>query len=285
MERLSRINFRHFFWPGMAILALVAGAIIFDAPVAENTPSADLWFNRYPSQQPVMDPVTPGPADTALQVQEGFNLAVSKVRPAVVSVSQSLNSTLAQADTGMTLLNPYPGKSGPVGSGFIIEPNGYVITTGQTVGQAKQVRVTFFSSGKREYQADVIRVDPETDLALLKIRAGEIFPTVLLGNSDLTEVGDMVLAVGSPFGFSRTVTMGIISSNKRKINIDGTKFSDLIQTDAAINRGNDGGPLVNIKGEVIGVNMASFVPNNQYSGISFAVPINDALKLLNGMAR
>lgn len=269
----------------MAALALVAGAIIFDAPVSENTPSADLWSYRYPSQQPVMDPVTPGPAVMALQVQEGFNLAVSKVRPAVVSVSQSLNSAPAQAGTGMTLLNPYPGQTGPVGSGFIIESNGYVITTGQTVGQAKLVRVTFFSSGKRDYQADVIRVDPETDLALLKIRAREIFPTVLLGNSDLTEVGDIVLAVGSPFGFSRTVTMGIISSNRRKINIDGTKFPDLIQTDAAINRGNDGGPLVNIKGEVIGVNMASFVPNNQYSGISFAVPINDALKLLSGMAR
>jgi serine protease Do len=285
MEMFSEIKIRHFFWPGMAVLALVAGAIIFDAPVAENTPSADLWYNTYPSQQPVMDPVTPGSAVTALQVQEGFNLAVSKVRPAVVSVSKSLNSAPAQTDTGTTLLDPYPGKSGPVGSGFIIEPNGYVLTTGQTVGQAKVARVTFFSSGKREYQADVISVDPETDLALLKIRAREIFPTVLLGNSDLIEVGDMVLAVGSPFGFSRTVTMGIISSNKRKINIDGTKFSDLIQTDAAINRGNDGGPLVNIKGEVIGVNMASFVPNNQYSGISFAVPINDALKLLNGMAR
>jgi len=109
----------------------------------------------------------------------------------------------------------------------------------------------------------------------LKILANDVFPAIILGNSDLVEIGDIVFAVGSPFGFSRTVTMGIVSSNRRDLSIDGTKYPDLIQTDAAINEGNDGGPLVNIRGEVIGVNMAYYRPNSRFSGIGFAVPIND----------
>jgi serine protease Do len=101
----------------------------------------------------------------------------------------------------------------------------------------------------------------------------------------LIEVGDLVLAIGSPFGFSRTVTMGIVSSNRRRLGIDGTRYPDMIQTDAAINEGNDGGPLVNIRGEVIGINMACYMPDNHYSGIGFAIPINDALEFINASLR
>jgi len=203
------------------------------------------------------------------------------VRPAVVGVSRPASGQI-QPNTGLTYINPYSGSSGSMGSGFIIDRRGYVLTTFQTVGSAGAVNVTLFSGSKREYQADLIVVDPATDLALLKIRAQDIFPTVTLGNSDLLEVGDIVLCVGSPFGFSRTVTMGIVSSNRRKLNINGANYPDMIQTDASINEGNDGGPLVNIKGEVIGVNMACFMPDNQYSGIGFAIPINDIMAFING---
>jgi len=182
----------------------------------------------------------------------------------------------------LTHVAPYPGNSGLVGSGFIIDARGYVVTTFGTVGKATRVRVSLFSGNRTEYDADVIAVDPKTDLALLKILANDVFPTIILGNSDLVEIGDIVFAIGSPFGFSRTVTMGIVSSNRRNMNIDGTKYPDLIQTDAAINEGNDGGPLVNIRGEVIGVNMAYYRPHSRFSGIGFAVPINDVLAFIEG---
>ena len=116
-----------------------------------------------------------------------------------------------------------------------------------------------------------------------KIREQGLFPTAVFGNSDLLEVGDFVLALGSPFGFSRTVTMGIVSSSNRSVDINGIRYPDLIQTDAAINEGNDGGPLVNIKGEIIGINMASYMPGNQYAGIGFAIPINDILKFVSNL--
>jgi serine protease Do len=94
-------------------------------------------------------------------------------------------------------------------------------------------------------------------------------------------VGDLVFAIGSPFGFSRTVTMGIVSSNRRQLSINGIRFPEMIQTDAAINEGNDGGPLVNIRGEVIGISMACFMPDNHFSGIGFAIPISDAIDFID----
>jgi serine protease Do len=208
-------------------------------------------------------------------MQEGISQVVSMVRPAVVGVSKTSAGQIP-AGTGLIYLQPYSGSAGVVGSGVIIDRRGYILTTFQTVGTANVVQ---------QYQADVIGVDPNTDLVLLKVRAQEIFPAIVLGNSNLIEVGDLVLAIGSPFGFSRTVTMGIVSSNRRRLGIDGTRYPDMIQTDAAINEGNDGGPLVNIRGEVIGINMACYMPDNHYSGIGFAIPINDALEFINASLR
>ena len=268
-----------------AFLALVIVAIWTNADVIEQTstqirpqdylpaPASD----RMPSRQQEGDMASPR---TALMMQEEISRVVSMVRPAVVGVSKPTTGQIP-AGAGLTYINPYPGNFGTIGSGIIIDRRGYMLTTFQTVGKENRVKVTLFSAGRREYQADVIGVDQKTDLALLKIRAQEIFPAIVLGNSDLIEVGDLVLSIGSPFGFARTVTMGIVSSNRRRLNINGIKYPNMIQTDAAINEGNDGGPLVNIKGEVIGVNMACFMPDNHYSGIGFAVPINDALEFIN----
>ena len=183
---------------------------------------------------------------------------------------------------GLKYVDPYRGNSGLVGSGFIIDHRGYVLTTFRTVGKAARVKVSLFAGNRTEYQADVVCIDAGTDLALLKIRSNDVFPAIVLGNSELVEIGDIVFAVGSPFGFSRTVTMGIVSSNRRTLNIGGIKYPDMIQTDATINEGNDGGPLVNIRGEVVGVNMAYYRPHNQFSGIGFAVPINDVLAFIKG---
>jgi len=184
---------------------------------------------------------------------------------------------------GMTYIEPFNENGNLYGSGVIIDPNGYILTTFQTIGNATQVHVTLFSGGNRTYIANIIASDPKTDIAVLKILSNERFSPAIIGNSALTEIGDIVLAIGSPFGFSRTVTMGIISSNNRKVTIEGIRYPDLIQIDASVNQGNDGGPLVNIKGEVIGINMALYMPNSHYSGIGFAIPINDIMVFVQSL--
>ncbi len=267
-------------WPGAVILALVIGAIWTNAGIVDNAPGQILpqGYLPVPAQGRLQgDMASPR---TALMMQEGISQVVSMVRPAVVGVSKASAGQIP-AGTGLTYLQPYSGSAGVVGSGVIIDRRGYILTSFQTVGTANVVQITLFSGGRRQYQADVIGVDPNTDLVLLKVRAREIFPAIVLGNSNLIEVGDLVFAIGSPFGFSRTVTMGIVSSNRRRLGIDGTRYPDMIQTDAAINAGNDGGPLVNIRGEVIGINMACYMPDNNYSGIGFAIPVNDALEFIN----
>jgi len=285
MKLNKNFNTKNLLWPAIILSVLVIGAIMTNAEFVQYAPQGNT--NQPYTYVPQMQNLSPGPQQevaasprTALMVQEAVSGVVSVVRPAVVGVSRPATGQLL-ANSGLTYLSPYASSAGPVGAGLIIDPSGYVLTTFQTVGRATTVKITQFTGGQREFHADVIDVDPKTDLALLKIRAQEIFPTAVLGNSDLLEVGDLVLAIGSPFGFSRTVTMGIVSNNRRKLNINGIRYPDMIQTDAAINEGNDGGPLVNIKGEVIGINLACFMPDNQFSGIGFAIPINDVLDFVN----
>ncbi len=284
MKKNNNFRINNFFWPIAVFVALAVGAVWTNAGVLEHAPAQTMPQSHLTAPAPIQLPSRQqgemASPRTALMMQEGISQVVSKVRPAVVGVSKTPAGQIATG-TGLTYLQPYSGSAGVVGSGVIIDRRGYVLTTFQTVGTAELVRVTLFSGGKRECQADVIGVDPRTDLAILKMRVQDIFPTVIVGNSDLLEVGDLVFAIGSPFGFARTVTMGIISSNRRRLVIDGTRYPDMIQTDSAINAGNDGGPLVNIRGEVIGINMACYMPNNNYAGIGFAIPINDALEFIN----
>lgn len=155
-----------------------------------------------------------------------------------------------------------------LGSGFVIDAKGYVITNNHVIDQADDITVTFPNNDK--YKAKLIGKDKKTDLALLKIEAGKDFPFVAMGDSDIMRVGDAVIAIGNPFGLGGTVTQGIISARQRSINAG--PFDDFLQTDAPINRGNSGGPLFNIKGEVIGINSAIFSPSGGSVGIGFAIP-------------
>ena len=280
MKKNKNFKINGYFWPSLILGILIIGGILTNAGFVQY---AAVQTNNPANMGPVGPAViAPGQQSdaaasprTALMVQESISRVVTLVRPAVVGVTRP-NASPAREGAGLTYLTPYSSRSGTEGAGFIVDPRGYVLTTFQTVGKDPLVTVTLFSAGQRQYEADVLNVDPKTDLALIKIRSQEVFPTVILGNSDLLQVGDLVFAIGSPFGFSRTVTMGIISSNQRQLNINGISFPDMIQTDAAINEGNDGGPLVNIRGEVIGVNMACYLPDGQFSGIGFAIPISNA---------
>jgi serine protease Do len=155
-----------------------------------------------------------------------------------------------------------------LGSGFIIEASGYVITNNHVIEDADEVTVTLPNNDK--YKAKIVGRDKKTDLALMKIESKNPLPFVPLGNSDDMRVGDWVIAIGNPYGLGGTVTKGIISARQRSINAG--PFDDFLQTDAPINRGNSGGPLFNLQGEVIGINSAIFSPSGGSIGIGFAIP-------------
>lgn len=165
------------------------------------------------------------------------------------------------------------------GSGFLIDPRGYILTNNHVVKDAGDLSVTL--NGTEHYAAHVIGRDAKTDLAVIKIDAASPFPHLVFGDSDHIRVGDWVIAVGNPFGLDRTVTVGVISATGRT-NLDfmggGPLYQDFIQTDASINLGNSGGPLVNLKGEVIGINTAV---NTAAQGIGFAIPANLAKHIVN----
>lgn len=163
-----------------------------------------------------------------------------------------------------------------VGSGFIVDKSGYILTNAHVIENA--VRITVKLDSGEEYQAKLIGSDDETDLAVLKIDAPKELPFAKLGNSDEAQVGDWVLAIGSPFGLARTVTAGIVSQTRRETP-QATAFQKFIQTDAAINKGNSGGPLVNMKGEVIGINSQIATSTGDSNGIGFALPSNDASRV------
>jgi len=156
------------------------------------------------------------------------------------------------------------------GSGFIISPEGYILTNHHLVGEADRIRVKLGDG--REFTAKRIGTDPHSDVGLIQIEASNL-PVVPMGDSDQLQVGEFVIAIGNPFGLSQTVTSGIISAKGRS-NVGIADYEDFIQTDAAINPGNSGGPLVNLKGEAIGINTAIFSRSGGYQGIGFAIPIN-----------
>lgn len=160
-----------------------------------------------------------------------------------------------------------------VGSGFIIDKSGYIMTNAHVIDNAAKIVVRLYNGD--EFTATLIGTDEETDLAILKIDTGRSLTALKLADSDKVRVGDWVLAVGSPFGLSRTVTAGIVSQVKRETP-DGSPFQRFIQTDAAINRGNSGGPLVNLDGEVIGINSQIATTTGDYNGVGFALPSTEA---------
>src|SRR3989454_4129801 len=172
-----------------------------------------------------------------------------------------------------------------LGTGFIVDRAGYILTNHHVVDKATKITVRL--EDKSEYQAKVIGSDEETDLAVIRIEAGRDLPVAKMGNSESVKVGDWVLAIGSPFTLDHTVTHGIISAKGRDtLPGGGTRaFQSFLQTDAAINPGNSGGPLVNMAGEVIGINTAIISETRQSAGLGFALPSNAAVKVYNQLVQ
>jgi serine protease Do len=187
---------------------------------------------------------------------------------------------------GLQFGEPQETPSAALGSGVVVDKNGYILTNNHVVEKATRIKVKF-TNDDTEYPATVIGTDPDTDLAVIHIDKKNLV-AAKIGNSDALQVGDWAMAIGSPFGFEATVTAGIVSALARDIpdnDNPGRSFQHFIQTDAAINPGNSGGPLLNMHGEVIGINTMIASRSGGYQGIGFAMPINTAAKVYNAIIR
>ena len=173
--------------------------------------------------------------------------------------------------------DPREFKQRSLGSGFILDEEGFIATNNHVIENADQIQVKLKNGD--EYDAEIIGTDPNTDLALIKITAEKKLPYLELGDSDATDIGQWVVAIGNPFGLEHTVTAGIVSAKGRVIGAG--PYDDFIQTDASINPGNSGGPLVNLRGELMGVNTAIVGPNGGNVGIGFAIPVNMAKRIMD----
>jgi serine protease Do len=237
---------------GRAAALLVAALLL---PAAAQTPSA------------------------AAPVPEGFRLAAKRAAPAVVSVIASKTIRFSAEDLepfwdlfgGLDLPREYRQRG--IGSGVVVSSDGYILTNAHVVDQAASIRVLF--ADRREFKARLTGADTGTDVALLKIEAAGL-PYLDLADSSIAQVGDIVLAIGNPFGIGETVTMGIVSALGRRGVVDPERYEDFIQTDAAINPGNSGGALITARGELIGINTAILTRSGGYQGIGFAIPSNVA---------
>jgi serine protease Do len=210
----------------------------------------------------------------------GFAEIITALRPAVVSIARPSRGTHVSPQSGARFVDPYRDGGVRVGAGVIIDPRGLVLTSLQVVGAETDLLVTLSRPKERTLRAPRVATDPRSDLVLLRLVTTETLPSAPLGDSDGVEIGDLVLAFGSPFGFSDSVTAGIVSSNHRRLAIEGRVFDDLLQTDARLNPGNAGGPLVDIEGRVVGINIGALSMNSTFVGIGFAVASNRARALL-----
>ena len=181
--------------------------------------------------------------------------------------------------------DPHTSRTEGSGTGFIVDKNGYIITNHHVVENADRIKVRL-AGEYSDYRGRVVGYDKETDVAVLKIEPRRPLQPVEIGNSDSVQVGDWVIAIGSPFGLQATVTAGIVSAQRTSRDLPGaTNFQNFLQTDAAINPGNSGGPLLNTRGEVIGINTMIATRSGSYEGIGFALPSNQAVKVYNDIIR
>ncbi len=220
--------------------------------------------------------------------------AVRMVSPAVVNISSE--SSVRQNDNPFSGRDPLfdrffrdffePGHERmyhrtSLGSGVIIDgKRGYILTNAHVIASAGKITVKL--KDEREFEANIVGADTQSDLAVLKIKSVKTLPAIKMGNSDDLMIGEDVIAIGNPFGFSNTVTKGVISALHRSVRAEDTVYHDFIQTDASINPGNSGGPLLNINGELIGINTAIY---SKARGIGFAIPINKAKRIVADLIR
>ncbi|MFO7369293.1 MAG: Do family serine endopeptidase [Bacteroidales bacterium] len=233
----------------------------------------------------VREPVSMVNLTAGLDSSTDFTYAAEKTINAVVNVKTQSTIQYRNPIYEFFYGERYPGESQPqvgIGSGVIITADGYIVTNNHVIDNSDKVSVTL--NDKREFEARLVGTDRSTDLALLKINA-ENLPFMAFGNSDELKIGEWVLAVGNPFNISSTVTAGIVSAKGRSMAIidDDYRIESFIQTDASVNRGNSGGALVNLRGEMVGINTAIVSPTGGNVGISFAIPSSIVQKVVKDL--
>ncbi len=274
-------------WPTrLAIVATLGVGILLGTLISNGVRAA----------RPALGDAQPLSVPSPVQLSSEFNRVTEMVEPAVVNItSQTIVSTRARRaprapsdDPSQDFFERFFGQEQPeraprrgLGSGVIVDPSGYILTNYHVIEEADRIEVRIESDDKN-YRAQVVGFDRETDLAVIKIDAGRMLPAAKMGNSDAARVGDWVLAIGSPFGLEATVTAGIISYKGRP---GMEQFQRFIQTDAAINHGNSGGPLVSMAGEVIGINTAILASQGAFAGVGFALPSNTAVQVYNQLVK
>jgi serine protease Do len=251
-------------------------------------------FEQKPATIVIPDPVS---------LSNAFSQIAAQVEPAVVKIQVEVAAPTRTQQRGRQQFPQIPGlppeffgfggpenprPRGGTGTGFIVDKAGYIVTNHHVVDNASKISV--FLSDDTRFTAKLVGSDESTDLALLKIDAGRDLTTAKFGNSDAVKVGDWVLAIGSPFGFDHSVTSGIISAKGRDNSMFGASQANsglqrFLQTDAAINPGNSGGPLVNMSGEVIGINTAIVSGTDSFAGLGFALPSNTAVNVYNQLSQ
>ena len=269
-------------WAAWIALGIVVGALIIAIGVVQA--AYHKWksaSDSLPAAHPVVNGAGPSPAE----LSNSFRAVAKAVEPAVVNIK--ISETVQQGG-GIFGFPGFPfggggGKSkrAAEGSGVIVTTDGYILTNNHVVENADKIDVTLADGSK--FKGTRVGTDPETDLALVKIDTSGL-PTAVLGNSDELEQGDWVLAIGSPFGLQQTLTAGIVSAKGRNI-ANASQFDRYIQTDASINPGNSGGPLVNMQGEVIGINTLIFSQTGSNVGIGFAIPSNLVRQVYGDLAK
>jgi serine protease Do len=273
--------------PRALVLALAAAGVIGAVGAGAYTSASALGAGT----------ATNAAIPAAMVTLPDFSAITSRDGPAVVNISVTGSAKTSDAEAAAALqgIDPddpmfqffrhFQGQLGPrgaprdvpvrsQGSGFIVSADGIIMTNAHVVKDAKEVTVKL--TDRREYRAKVLGTDEKTDIAVLKIDAKNL-PTLALGNTKDLKVGEWVLAIGSPFGFESTVTAGVVSAKGRSLPDDG--YVPFIQTDVAVNPGNSGGPLLNTRGEVVGINSQIYSRSGGYQGLSFAIPIDVAVQV------
>jgi serine protease Do len=302
VDRRQRIN--------RTFLGIIGLVVLFIGALAGSAATANGWLGGSSSENKVPIYVSSDPkVNEQVTINGGFSAIAKAVTPAVVTIivesrarqpqmvpfffdqfrdffdrpDQDEEGTPRRRQTPRNQQPPGRLRPSGLGSGVIVSPDGYILTNNHVVEDADKVKVEL--ADRRELQAKVIGKDPASDLAVLKIDSADL-PTLPFGDSDKVEVGDLVLAVGNPLGIGKTVTMGIISAKGRQSPIFSGGYDDFLQTDAAINRGNSGGALVNLRGELVGI--PSQIYSNQSGGnigIGFAIPTKMARNVMDQLIR
>lgn len=211
------------------------------------------------------------PSPALIQLQGRVKSAIATVRPAVVEIVAL--STPANAQSAYQ----------SIGSGVIVDPEGYILTNSHVVKDASYILVQLYSSNPTQYSTTVVNRDDSLDLALIKITEKGPFPYFSIEDSIVANVGDWVVAIGSPYGLDHSASMGVVSARGASLWIDGNQYRDLIQTDASVNQGNSGGPLIDLNGDIIGINTAIYAPSGAFAGIGFAISASQAYSFINAL--